>query len=108
MVKSFHQGPQRTARWLLVAVVVLSLLVPASAVASPVSTPDAQETVIWKYLCPGTIMLIPENDVRHVVCYESALERPKAASVLWKEPCPGTVMVIPEGRAAHVVCSIAS
>lgn len=108
MVESFR-GPQRTARCLLVAVVVIALLVPASAAASPVSAPDAQESVIWKYLCPGTVTIIPEGTVRHVVCYESALARPKALSVvIWKEPCPGTITIIPEGRAAHVVCSVAS
>ena len=107
MVKSFR-GPQRKERWLLVAVVILALLVPVSAAASP-ATPD-MSAVIWKQACPGTITIIPEGAAtRHVVCYDSVAIRAKTpAVVIWKQACPGTIAIIPEGTAAHVVCSVAS
>ena len=108
MVESFR-GSQRKARWLLVVVVFLALLVPASAAASPASPASTPETVIWKELCPGTITIIPEGAaVRHVVCYDSVVTRAKVASIIWKKPCSGTITIIPEGTGAHAVCSVGS
>jgi hypothetical protein len=109
MVNS-SRDPQRKARWLLVAVVVLSLMLPLSAAASPTDATSAVSIVVWKQNCPqyADLSVIPDGVDRYVICSIGDLMRSKKSFVLWKQNCQAWADIdyITEEKSINVTCSI--